>query len=181
MGTAPSGVAVPPQSHAQIRRSESPRLNQLLLSFEFSLKGFVMHSLVRDEKDETLNGYLNSILDKNEVYLKKINPGVDLGVLYDTLFKPILDDEIDGDSLTNIDLLMDDPLLDERLIINHPSLVLFAYCNQAMKAQEKGGIDAAWKFLIEASFWLGMAGATSVMPAIQEVVAKNARSENAKK
>ena len=140
-----------------------------------------MHALVRDERDETLDGYLKSILKKNEAYLKKINPGVDLNVLYDELFKPILDDEIDGDLLTNIELLMDDSLLDEKFIINHPSLVLFAYCNQAMKAQEKGEIDAAWKFLIEASYWLGMAGATSVMPAIQEVIAKTARSETAKK
>jgi len=140
-----------------------------------------MHALVRDVKDETLDGYLKSILKKNEVYLKKINPGVDLNVLYDQLFKPVLDDEIDGDLLTNIELLMDDSLPDERFIINHPSLVLFAYCNQAMKAQEKGEIDVAWKFLIEASYWLGMVNATSVMPAIQEVVAKNARSENAKK
>lgn len=139
-----------------------------------------MHAVVRDVKDETLDGYLKSILKKNEAYLKKINPGVDLNVLYDQLFKPVLDDEIDGDLLTNIELLMDDSLPDERFIINHPSLVLFAYCNQAMKAQEKGEIDVAWKFLIEASYWLGMVNATSVMPAIQEVVAKNARSENAK-
>ena len=140
-----------------------------------------MHALVRDVKDETLDGYLKSILKKNEVYLKKINPGVDLNVLYDQLFKPFLDEEIDGDLLTSIELLMDDTLPDERFIINHPSLVLFAYCNQAMKAQEKGEIDAAWKFLIEASYWLGMVSATSVMPAIQEVVAKTARSETAKK
>lgn len=140
-----------------------------------------MHAVVRDVKDETLDGYLKSILKKNEAYLKKINPGVDLNVLYDQLFKPILDDEIDGDLLTNIDLLMDDSLLDERFIINHPSLVLLAYCNQAMKAQEKGEIDVAWKFLIEASYWLGMVNATSVMPAIHEVVAKTARSETAKK
>ncbi|MCZ8218866.1 MAG: hypothetical protein O9337_05560 [Acidovorax sp.] len=140
-----------------------------------------MHAVVRDVKDETLDGYLKSIIKKNEAYLKKINPGVDINVLYDQLFKPFLDDEIDGDLLTNIELLMDDTLPDERFIINHPSLVLFAYCNQAMKAQEKGEIDVAWKFLIEASYWLGMVNATSVMPAIQEVVAKTARSENAKK
>lgn len=140
-----------------------------------------MHALVRDVKDETVDGYLNSILKKNESYLKKINPGVDLNVLYDELFKPILEDEIDGDLLTNIELLMDDSPLDERFIINHPSMVLFAYCNQAMKAQENGETDAAWKFLIEASYWLGMVRATSVIPAIQEVVAKTARSETAKK
>lgn len=140
-----------------------------------------MHALVRDVKDETLDGYLKSILKKNEIYLKKINPGVDLNVLYDQLFKPFLDEEIDGDLLTSIELLIDDTLPDERFIVNHPSLVLFAYCNQAMKAQEKGEIDAAWKFLIEASYWLGMVNATSVMPTIQEVVAKTARSETAKK
>ena len=140
-----------------------------------------MHAVVRDEKDGTLDGYLNSILRRNEAYLQKINPDVDLNVLYDELFKPILDDEVDGDLLTNIAMLMNESLLDEKLAIYHPSLVLFSYCNQAMKAQDKGEIDVAWKYLIEASYWLGMAGATSVMPAIQEVVAKTARSETAKK
>lgn len=144
-------------------------------------KVFVMHAVVRDEKDGSLDGYLNSILRRNEAYLQRINPGVDLNVLYDELFKPVLDDEIDGDLLTDIMMLTGESLLDEKLVIYHPSLVLFSYCNQAMKAQERGEIDLAWRFLIEASFWLGMAGATSVMPAIQEVIAKDARSETAKK
>lgn len=140
-----------------------------------------MRISICDKNDDSIDGYVRSILRMNARCLRKNYPDLDVDNFVRDVYKAVEEEGADAYELTDFQGLRPySPMGDDFAHFN-PSLALVAYCCQASRAYKDGDCEGAWKNLIEAGYWMGMVYSVSMMPAITVEVAKNTLTENGKK